>query len=86
MDFVEGLPASDRYNAILVIVDKFSKYGHFIPLHHPYTAIQIAKLLLDHVYLGSLASRALLNKFLHRVFQFGPSKQSSNPSVSWSDT
>jgi hypothetical protein len=50
LDFVEGLPTSDRYNAILVVVDKFSKYGHFIPLHHPFTAIQIAKLFLDNIY------------------------------------
>lgn len=50
LDFVEGLPTSDRYNAILVVVDKFSKYGHFIPIHHPYTAIQIAKLFLDNIY------------------------------------
>lgn len=50
LDFVEGLPPSDRYNAILVVIDKFSKYGHFIPIHHPYTALQIAKLFLDNVY------------------------------------
>lgn len=50
LDFMEGLPASDHFNAVLVVIDKFSKYGHFIPIHHPYTAIQIAKLFLDHVY------------------------------------
>jgi hypothetical protein len=44
LDFVEGLPTSDRYNAILVAVDKFSKYGHFIAIHHPYTTLHIAKL------------------------------------------
>lgn len=50
MDFIEGLPQSDRFNAILVVIDKFTKYAHFIPVHHPFTALQIAKLYLDQVY------------------------------------
>lgn len=50
LDFIEGLPVSDRYNSILVVVDKLTKYAHFIPLHHPYTATQIAKFYLDNVY------------------------------------
>lgn len=50
LDFIEGLPPSDRFNAILVVIDKFTKYARFIPVHHPFTATQIARLYLDQVY------------------------------------
>lgn len=34
LDFIEGLPRSAHANCILVVVDKFSKYGHFLLLSH----------------------------------------------------
>jgi hypothetical protein len=37
MDFIEGLPHSLNYNCILVVVEIFFKYAHFIPLAHPFT-------------------------------------------------
>lgn len=50
LDFVEGLPRSGSVNCILVVVGKFSKFAHFIPLRHPFTALSVAKVYMDHVY------------------------------------
>ena len=37
LNFIEGLPLSNKCDVILMVVDKFAKYGHFIPLSHPLT-------------------------------------------------
>jgi hypothetical protein len=49
MDFIEGLPMSDHANVILVVVDRLTKYAHFLPLKHPYTAATVAKVYLDNI-------------------------------------
>jgi hypothetical protein len=33
-----------------VVVDKLSKYAHFIPLRHPYTAAKVAEVFVDNIY------------------------------------
>jgi len=50
LDFIEGLPKSKNFDTILVVIDKLTKYGHFIPLAHPYTAMSIAKLFHNNVF------------------------------------
>jgi hypothetical protein len=50
MDFMEGLPTLGSANSILVVIDKFSKFSHFIPLKHPFTTATVAKLFLDNIY------------------------------------
>jgi len=50
LDFIEGLPKSGRNDTILVVIDKFTKYAHFLALAHPYTALSIAQLYFNNVY------------------------------------
>lgn len=51
MDFIIGLPKSEGKEVIFVMVDKFSKYAHFMTLSHPYIARSVAKTFMDSVYI-----------------------------------
>src|SRR5258708_514821 len=50
MDFIEQLPASEGFTAILVIVDRLTKQLLFIPTHNMVDAPQLARLFLTHVF------------------------------------
>jgi transposase InsO family protein len=50
MDFIEGLPKSRRFNCIMVVVDKLSRYAHFLPLAHPFSAADVAQLYMEGVF------------------------------------
>jgi len=42
MDFIEALPKVGGKSVILTVVDRLSKYAHFIPLAHPYSTTTVA--------------------------------------------
>jgi hypothetical protein len=50
MDFISGLPPSRQFNCILVVVDKLTKYAHFLPIRHPFTASKVSKNFVDNIF------------------------------------
>lgn len=48
MDFIEGLPLSENKDLILVVVDIFTKYSHFLSMKHPITVKQVANVFKLH--------------------------------------
>ena len=77
MDFIEGLSKSKRVSIILVVVEKLSKYVHFIALAHPYLAATVVQFFLYNVYkLHGLPNnivfdrdKIFISKFWHELFK-----------------
>ncbi|CAI7887542.1 unnamed protein product, partial [Closterium sp. NIES-53] len=50
LDFITGLPPTNAgHDAILVVIDKFSKMGHFVPTHTTARTEETAQLFLKHI-------------------------------------
>jgi transposase InsO family protein len=50
IDFVIGLPRSEGKDVIMVVVDRFTKSAHFIPLSHLYTVVDVAHKFFQTIY------------------------------------
>ncbi|WVZ59186.1 hypothetical protein U9M48_009373 [Paspalum notatum var. saurae] len=49
LDFIEALPRVGGKSVLLTVVDRFSKYCHFIPLAHPYSAESVAQAFFSEI-------------------------------------
>ena len=50
MDFIEQLPVSDGFTAILVVIDRLMKESVFIPTHNTATTSNVADAFVTHVF------------------------------------
>jgi hypothetical protein len=50
LDFIEVMPRFHNYDVILVVIECFSKYGHFIPSSHPFSALQVSQVFINTIY------------------------------------
>ena len=50
MDLITGLPKSQVYDVILVVVDRLTKFVRFMPLSHPYIAAMVAQVFMTIVF------------------------------------
>jgi hypothetical protein len=83
LDLIEGLPNSNKFDTILVVVDKFLKYGHFIPLKHPFTAKTMAHAFLDNLYCRHGLPKVLISD-RDKIFISAFWQHSSNwPTLPW---
>lgn len=74
MDFIEGLPPSKGKDAMLVVLDRLTKYAHFIPLKHPFIAYSAATFSqkIVHGFPSSIVSdrvRIFMSVFWRELFR-----------------
>ena len=73
MDFITCLPASRGKTTIMVVVDKLSKYGHFVGLPAKITSENVVvAFVAEIIRLHDIPSTIITNrdpKFMHSVWQ-----------------
>jgi len=70
MDFMVSLPPSRGFNAIMVVVDRFNKMAHFIPIEDEATAQKMGRLFFTHVFKHHGFPKANLEKVHKRYKDF----------------
>ena len=62
------MPRSKSFDTILVVIDKLTKYAHFLCLAHPYTALTVAQTFLNTIFIGYTACGSIIISHRDRIF------------------
>lgn len=77
MDFIEGLPKSHGKDVILVVVDRLTKYAHFVAMSHPYSVEQVVEVFMNNIHklhgmpmaIVTDRDRIFTSQFFQKVFK-----------------
>ncbi|GJW92902.1 transposon ty3-G gag-pol polyprotein [Tanacetum coccineum] len=72
MDFIEGLSISNGFSVIMVVVDRLSKYAHFIPLRHPVAREFVNSIVRLHGFPSTVVSdrdKVFISSFWQSLFK-----------------
>ena len=67
MDFAKGLPKSDGFDTILVVVDRLNKYNHFVSLQHPFTTQGVPNIFVKEIVRLHGVSKSIVS-YREKVF------------------
>ncbi|TYK02035.1 peroxidase 64 [Cucumis melo var. makuwa] len=84
---IDGLPKSTSFEVIFVVVDRMSKYAHFMALKHPYMAKSVVELFEKeivrlHGYSRSIVSdrdRVFVSNFRNELFKLAGTELHRSP-------
>ncbi|WVZ02924.1 hypothetical protein V8G54_023730 [Vigna mungo] len=77
MDFITALPPAQGYSVIMVVIDRLSKFAHFLPLKQDFSSQQVAETFVQHIiklhgFPRSIVSdrdKIFISKFWQQLFK-----------------